>query len=296
VPKEHAKEGMKVIKGFTGLILLLIILVTFYYIFFRPPREVYRAQERGEEKEAIPAKKPSVPHHKESRERVKAIAIIIDDIGYAMAPVEKLLKIRAPLAFAVLPYAPHAKDAAEIIHARGHEILLHLPMEPRNGQQHPGAGALYRDMTENALRKQLDDDLAAVPHVAGVNNHMGSAFMEDEEPLLAVLKELQKKGLFFIDSRTTAASRAEGLARKTGIRFAARQLFLDNDQDRKLIFNNIFDTLEKTRHSSLVMIGHPHPGTVEALEEAVPLLQSRGIRIVPPSELAAVLGPIVDRK
>jgi polysaccharide deacetylase 2 family uncharacterized protein YibQ len=283
---------MKVIKCFTGLILLIIILVTFYSIFFRPPSDVSRVPERGEKKEATPAKRPSVPHQKqESREEGTAIAIIIDDIGYALPPVEKLLRIRAPLAFAVLPFSPHAKDAAEIIHARGHEILLHLPMEPRNGQQNPGAGALYRDMTENALRTQLDDDLAAVPHVAGVNNHMGSALMEDEETLLTVLKELQKKGLFFIDSRTTAASRAEGLARKTGIRFASRQLFLDNDQNRGVIFNNLIDTLEKTKHSSLVIIGHPYPGTVEALQEAVPLLQSRGIRIVPPSELVAVIGP-----
>jgi polysaccharide deacetylase 2 family uncharacterized protein YibQ len=284
---------MKLITGLTGLILLIIVLITSYYIFSRPPGDADRAQEHGKEKEATGEKAPVrtpdfPPRHPDSEEGKRAIAIIIDDIGFTLAPVEKLLSIDAPLAFAVLPYTPHAKAAAEMIHRQGREILLHIPMEPRSGKNKPGPGALFRNMTATDLRKQLDDDLAVVPYVAGVNNHMGSAFMEDEEKLLVVLTELQKKGLFFIDSRTTAASRAENLARKTGIRFAARRLFLDNDQELGLIFKNLLDHIENN-NLSLVVIGHPYPGTVAALKEAVPLLQSRGIRIVPPSQLVEII-------
>lgn len=295
MPTKNFKEGMKLIKGLTGLILLLIILIASYYIFFRPPRDINRAQERGEEKggtrEVTPAKKPNFLHqHQDGQEGTRAIAIIIDDIGFSLAPVDKLLSIGAPLAFAVLPYSPHAKDAAAMIHAQKREVLLHLPMEPHDGRHKPGPGALYRNMVEEDLQKQLDDDLAVVPYVVGVNNHMGSAFMEDEEKLLVVLKELQKKGLFFIDSRTTAASRAADLARQTGIRFASRRIFIDNDQDQELIFNNLLDQVEKNKRSSLVIIGHPYPSTVAALQKAVPLLQLQGIRIAPPSELVAIIG------
>jgi polysaccharide deacetylase 2 family uncharacterized protein YibQ len=284
---------MKLITGLTGLILLIIVLMTSYYIFSRPPGDADRTQEHGKEKEATGEKAPVrtpdfPPRHPDSEGGKRAIAIIIDDIGFTLAPVEKLLSIDAPLAFAVLPYTPHAKAAAEMIHRQGREILLHIPMEPRSGKNKPGPGALFRNMTATDLRKQLDDDLAVVPYVAGVNNHMGSAFMEDEEKLQVVLTELQKKGLFFIDSRTTAASRAENLARKTGIRFAARRLFLDNDQELGLIFKNLLDHIENN-NSSLVVIGHPYPGTVAALKEAVPLLQSRGIRIVPPSQLVEII-------
>jgi polysaccharide deacetylase 2 family uncharacterized protein YibQ len=233
----------------------------------------------------------SPPRREGVAEGREVIAIIIDDIGFSLGPLDKLLTIAAPLAFAVLPYSPHAQAAAEMIHARGREVLLHLPMEPQNGKQNPGPGALFRNMTVKELQKQLADDLAIVPFAAGVNNHMGSAFMEDEEKLLVVLAALQKKGKFFIDSRTTAASRAEDVARKTGIRFAARQLFLDNDQDQALIFKNLLDHVEKNRNSPLVIIGHPYPGTVAALREAVPLLQSRGVRIAPPSELVKIIIP-----
>ena len=285
---------MKLITGLTGLILLIIVLITSYYIFSRPPGDVDRAQESGEEKEATGEKTPVrtpdfLPRRPDSGEGKRAIAIIIDDIGFALAPVDELLRIDAPLAFAVLPYTPHAKAAAEMIHRQGREILLHIPMEPRSGKNKPGPGALFRDMTANDLRRQLDDNLAVVPYAVGANNHMGSAFMEDEEKLQVVLTELQKKGLFFIDSGTTAASRAEGLARKTRIRFAARRLFLDNDQDQELIFKNLLDHLENN-NSPLLIIGHPYPGTVAALKKAIPLLQSRGIPIVPPSQLVEIIG------
>ena len=55
-------------------------------------------------------------------------------------------------------------------------------------------------MDEGEIRRRIETDLTAVPYVAGVNNHMGSRFMEDEARLAVVMEELAKKGLFFVDS------------------------------------------------------------------------------------------------
>ena len=105
------------------------------------------------------------------------------------------MRIEAPIAFAILPYTPHAREAARLLHAAGKEILLHLPMEPRSyPAENPGAGALFVDMDEGEIRRQIEADLAAVPYVSGVNNHMGSRFMEDEAGLAVVMEELRKKG------------------------------------------------------------------------------------------------------
>ncbi len=217
------------------------------------------------------------------------IAIIIDDIGFKLAPVYELLKIEAPIAFAILPHCPHSLTAAEAIHRAGRDILLHLPMEPQDSQMNPGEGALFRWMSEREISDRLEANLAAVPHVKGVNNHMGSAFMEEEEKVHQVLRELKDRGLFFIDSRTTPKSRAATAAEETGIRFAARNLFLDNDRDRKIILDNLVGYLKKQNGGSRVIIGHPYPATIEALQEAIPLLISRGIQIVPPSQLAGII-------
>ncbi len=279
---------MKFFKRLATLLMLLLFLAAAYYIFYGPPAKVFQGQDQGTggtstSTEDFPAQPPWPEGGDRQDER--SIALIIDDIGFNLGPLKELLKINSPLAFAVLPYAPHAVAAAELIHAQGREIMLHLPMEPRAEKDDPGPGALLRALPEAEIRKRVAEALAAVPYVVGANNHMGSAFMEDEEKLEIVLGELQSRGLFFIDSRTTSASRAGALAARSGIRFAARGLFLDNNQEQTVIFNNLLEHLAKTKQTSMVIIGHPYPGTVKALQEAIPLLQSRGIRFVAPSEI-----------
>ncbi len=227
-----------------------------------------------------------------SREPVQTsglrIAILIDDIGADLAPVKNLLKIEAPISFAILPHTHHSVAAANIIHQAGRDILLHLPMEPQSyPKEKPGAGALFTAMTEMEIRQVLSEDLNAVPHISGVNNHMGSRFTEDEEKLAIVMKELKSKGLFFIDSRTTPQSKAGRVSRSIGTLFASRQIFIDNGQDYEKTCQTLLEVLntKKGGHSQLILIGHPYPNTVEALAKVVPELKSRGIEIVPVSRM-----------
>jgi hypothetical protein len=155
-----------------------------------------------------PAREVAEPAAPTAGQQGRPIAVIIDDIGFDLRIVEELAGIPAPIAFAVLPHSPHAAEAARFLHAAGKEILLHLPMEPRSyPEESPGAGALMVDMDEKQIRRQLQENLAAVPYVSGVNNHMGSRFMEDEARLTMVMDELKKRGLYFVDSRTSADSR-----------------------------------------------------------------------------------------
>ena len=114
----------------------------------------------------------------------KKIAILIDDIGYDPGALRRLLAIEAPLAFSVLPRIPHSRSSAEAVHRAGREVLLHLPMEPHGyPDRNPGAGLLFASMTAREIRKTLEEDMKSVPHAEGVNNHMGSKFMEEREPL-----------------------------------------------------------------------------------------------------------------
>jgi polysaccharide deacetylase 2 family uncharacterized protein YibQ len=283
---------MKLFRVITGIVLATVVVIALYYFFsgylVKEGRErVAREKERLQEKTSPVDKgeeRPSFPEGKSPRAAEIKVAIIIDDIGFDLTSAKELLEIDAPLGFAVLPHSPHCGAAAKMLHGAGREILLHLPMEPRDPDKKPGPGALYRWMGEADIRRQVEENLAAVPLAAGVNNHMGSAFMEDEEKLAVVFQELKKRGLYFIDSRTTPKSKAGELARKTGIRFAARKIFIDNGQNRDTTMQNLLGHWEK-KNSRLVMIGHPYPSTITALKEAVPLLKARGILIVSPTEM-----------
>jgi hypothetical protein len=230
-----------------------------------------------------PAREAAEPAAPKAGQQGRPIAVIIDDIGFDLRIVEELAGIPAPIAFAVLPHTPHAAEAARFLHAAGKEILLHLPMEPRSyPEESPGAGALMVDMDEKQIRRQLQENLAAVPYVSGVNNHMGSRFMEDEARLTMVMEELKKRGLYFVDSRTSPDSRGSEAANRTGVRFAARSLFIDHLPGYAAALENLTGQARRGGENGkpVLMIGHPHPETVRALRDALPRWQAEGVRLV----------------
>ena len=230
-----------------------------------------------------PAQEVAEPAAPTAGQQGRPIAVIIDDIGFDLRIVEELAGIPAPIAFAVLPHTPHAVEAARFLHAAGKEILLHLPMEPRSyPEESPGAGALMVGMDEQQIRKQVRENLTAVPYVSGVNNHMGSRFMEDEARLTVVMEELKKRGLYFIDSRTSTDSRGREAANRTGVRFAARDLFIDHVPGYATAMENLTGPSRRGGENGkpVLMIGHPHPETVRALRDALPRWQAEGVRLV----------------
>jgi len=217
----------------------------------------------------------------------KTVAILIDDIGYDPEALRRLLSIEAPLAFSVLPHTPHARSSAETIHRAGREVLLHLPMEPHGyPDRDPGRGALFASMTEREIRRALLEDLESVPHARGANNHMGSKLMEERDSIRAVFRVLQEKGLYFVDSLTTEASVGQDLAAERSLRFTRRDLFIDDAVDRSraaIHLEKLLDAREPWRE--LLLIGHPYPETVSALEETIPRFRAAGIRVVPLADL-----------
>jgi uncharacterized protein len=250
----------------------------------RKPEPRARTSERER-----PAPAPKLaPRTQPAETPERPVAIIIDDIGQDLRVVDELAGIGAPLAFAVLPFAPHTAEAARRLHAAGKEILLHLPMEPLSyPANNPGGGALFTTMTDRQIREQVAEDLTAVPHAMGVNNHMGSRFMEDEARLTIVMEALSKRGLFFVDSRTTPASRGREAAARAGVPFTSRSVFIDHTKGYAAALSNLTRPPQDRRKGQpLLMIGHPHRETVRALKEVLTGRREEGLRVIP---LAAYL-------
>ncbi len=218
---------------------------------------------------------------------LKQVAIIIDDIGYDLEQAKELMKINADITFSVLPFLTHSREVAEMLHQSKREILLHLPMEPVSyPREKPGPGALFTDMNNSELLYQLEKNIEGVPYISGVNNHMGSKFMEDNEKLTIIFSQLKKKNLFFIDSRTAADSETIAAAQKTGLKVAERKMFIDNIRDYNEIYNNLIGVMNHTNdRSPMIIIGHPYPETIRALRDAVKVLRGKGILIVPVSQI-----------
>jgi polysaccharide deacetylase 2 family uncharacterized protein YibQ len=214
------------------------------------------------------------------------IAIVVDDLGSNKRAVEELLRLDAPLTFSIFPLESSSRRIAHKAHAQGREVILHLPMEPRGYPlKDPGKGALFVSMGERELLRQLRKDLEAVPFIKGVNNHMGSRFMEHGEKVRLVLQELKKRGLFFLDSRTTSKSQGYQIARELALRADKRDLFLDNETDVKDIQAQLKKLIQIARNNGTAIgICHPYPSTITALKEMIPQIKAEGIQIVPLSQ------------
>ena len=215
-----------------------------------------------------------------------AIAIIIDDMGADLALAHQFLALDIPLALAILPGLPHSKEVALAAHSRGAVVMLHLPMEPKSGEANPGPGALTTAQDSVEIERLFDDALQWAPGAQGVNNHMGSRFTEDTERMKAVLTLIKRRGLFFVDSRTSPESAGFSLAREMALPTAQRDVFLDNERDVAAITGQIEELFKKAaRRGHAVGIGHPYPETLEALRRALPRLHERGARVVPVTAL-----------
>lgn len=275
-----------------SLIFLIVVLIAgiIYVLLQKEPsviKEPKKETKQVEPRKAVAPKKEKAKPLSPKTLPLRQIAIIIDDIGYDLKPVKELLKINADLTFAILPLCSHTREAAEMFHQAHRETLLHLPMEPVSyPREKPGNGALFTDMNDEELVFQLEKDIAAVPYISGVNNHMGSKFMMDEKKLTLVFNKLKKNKLFFVDSRTSTDDKAFVTAEKVGLPVAARNIFLDNSRDYNEIYNNLINIAKKDGDvSPMILIGHPYPETIRAIIDAMKKLREKRISIVPVSQL-----------
>jgi polysaccharide deacetylase 2 family uncharacterized protein YibQ len=283
---------MKLFKRiFTATVIFLIVISIagiIYVLQFQEEPSVIK--EPKKETKQIKTRK-ATPGSKEkllpiTSAPLRKVAIIIDDMGCNLNAVKELLKINADLTFALLPFQAHTREAAEMFHKANKETLLHLPMEPVSyPREKPGEGALFTDMSDEELLLQLKKNIADVPYISGVNNHMGSKFMTDEKKLILIFNELKKKKLFFVDSRTSNDTKAYAAAKKTGLQIAERKIFIDNNRDYNKIYANLINITKDNDVSPRIIIGHPYPETIRALKEATKVLQDKGVSIVPVSEI-----------
>jgi len=228
-----------------------------------------------------PRKEARAGHTREGSESAPKVAIIIDDMGFDADLARAFLELKPPLTLSVLPMAPHAKTIAREAVGRGTEVLLHLPMEPKesNGED-PGAGTLLAKMGEEEFVETLNGHLSRIPGIKGVNNHMGSLLTEKEDRMALLFKELKKRHLFFVDSRTTPQTVASRVAAEMRMPVASRSVFLDHELSQEAMKAQWERTLALARELGYaVVIAHPHRETLVFLREHLRALRSE-VRIV----------------
>jgi uncharacterized protein len=223
---------------------------------------------------------------KNSSGKVARLAIIIDDLGSDRAAAEAVFALGYPLTVSVLPNHEHSVDIAKEAHRRGFEVMLHLPMQSVANET-PEAQELHPGMAASEVAALVDQFLQNVPDAAGVNNHQGSQATADSPLMDELMPVLRDHHLFYVDSRTTAATVAYDTAQDFGVRSAFRNVpFLDDIAEVAAVRKQLELALRGAREKGeAVAIGHPHAATLQALREVLPRAQEQGVHLVLASEL-----------
>ena len=221
-------------------------------------------------------------------EPLPAIGIIIDDLGYRRLDGLRAIELPGPVAYAVLPHTPYASRLAGIAFQLDKEVLLHVPMASDEAKA-LGPGAITRAMTEPDVHAALDAGLASVPHVSGLNNHMGSALTRNPRAMRWIMAWMNRNGgLYFVDSVTTPQSVALESARAAGLAAIGRDVFLDPTADTRLIRRQFLHLTEIARDRGTGLgIGHPYPETLSVLRDVLLKPSHFGVELVSVRELIA---------
>ncbi|MFC1825910.1 divergent polysaccharide deacetylase family protein [Thermodesulfobacteriota bacterium] len=291
---------IRIFAGLFVLILLVVVagVVTHHLILRKKPPQpvgiqpaVWPPKFEIYPPEVEPFPKPAVKPAPGLPEKLPKVAIIIDDIGFDRKIAEKFLELNARLTFSLLPHTSMQKSFAAKAREKGFDIMLHLPMEPKEYPQvDPGAGVLLTSMSPDELIRQLKKNLDAVPGIKGVNNHMGSKMTTVSAQMYQIFTVLKQRGLFFIDSRTSPNSLCRPSARLFQIPFAQRDVFIDHIPETDFIRRQIDHLVHIAyEQGEAVGIAHPHTLTYNVLRQMLPDLAKK-VRLVPASQVVRPIG------
>ena len=215
------------------------------------------------------------------------IAVVLDDVGVARSHADMAIDLPGVITLSFMTYADGVADMAARARANGHELMLHVPMEPLGHEIDAGPHALTVDASDSELLKRLAWGLDRFPGYVGINNHMGSRFTQDERGMRVVLEELKRRNLLFLDSRTIGNTVGDKLAARMGVAHVMRDVFLDNEMDEAAVIKQLMQA-ERIAASKgqAIAIGHPHPATIAAIRAWMPKAAARGFVIVPLSAVA----------
>jgi len=222
-----------------------------------------------------------VPVAHEAPAIAPVIAIVIDDLGDDVAAARRAIALPRNVSLAFLPYPDSTSVLAGEALRAGHQLLVHVPMEPE-GKEDPGPMALTPALAAPEIVRRLNWDLSRVPGYSGINNHEGSKFTADRAALVPVIEALAAAHVFFLDSRTTPNSQIVALSRSFGVASAARDIFLDDVETRAGVDAQLAQTEKLAREQgTAIAIGHPHAVTLDALTAWAAHVQARGFQLVP---------------
>lgn len=206
------------------------------------------------------------------------LAIIIDDVG-TRSQVKAIKSLHLPLTMSFLPPSKGRPNTPKLA-AKEPFYMIHLPMEAMNWNAEEPFTLRIHD-SQQVISQRIAKIKELFPKVHYINNHTGSKFTADETAMNRLIYALKQKNIYFIDSRTTAQTKAPKVLKNFGLKYLSRDVFLDHHMEKEYVLKQIKQAIKVAkRHGSAIAIGHPHKNTLQALSESKKLLKEVDLVLV----------------
>jgi polysaccharide deacetylase 2 family uncharacterized protein YibQ len=212
------------------------------------------------------------------------LAILIDDMGLDGPLSREALQLPRGVSYSFFSFGPSSDELAHQAFEDGHEILIHVPMEPlphKDVKLNPGPETLEVGDAPDDILTKLEHHLQGLGDIAvGINNHMGSRFTAWPEGMRVVMQQLDKQGYLFLDSLTITPTATHAAAQGLSLPVMRRDVFLDHDGDPATINRQLDHAVAVAKKQGFaIAIGHPLSNTLAVLESRLPQLS--GVTLVP---------------
>jgi uncharacterized protein len=273
------EKKTKIILAVSVASIAIVMSLFLLWRFTHVPRKKIVVQKGVTQKEAV--KKAALPEIQKKFAHPK-IAIVMDDFGNNMNDFNTLFASKLPITMSVLPNLPYSHRVADLARSKGYEVILHLPLEALDKSAPAEPDTIRTDMDEKTVISMLDQEIATVPGLKGVNNHQGSKATENKATMSMILKELKKRKLFYFDSMVTDRSICREVAKSLDVPYAKRDFFLDNETAPEYIEKQVLSLRRCAfRKGSAIAICHDRKNTIYVLNKMMPELAAEGVEFVP---------------
>lgn len=215
------------------------------------------------------------------------IAIIISGLGLSDYTTQLALTLPGEATLAFSPYANDVPEWSEKARMLGHEILLNLPMEPRDYPiSDPGPHAILAKDDDKKIGKELAWITSRTPHITGVLTPGSESLTDDEEITERLLTALKDHHLMVVIGRTDDTL----IIRDVQNRAMAPLLLSTSRIDETITGDAIVEKLGEIEqraltHGFAIAVAHPYPVTIEAIKQWVKTLEDKGILLAPATAL-----------
>ena len=284
-------------KNFVIVVLSAMIIIQSAFLIYLLKRAAQPGKKRTVAPTSAPVKEkaralrsPEMPKASIVKPKVRLgkIAIVLDDWGYNLKNRDFITDNDFSLTLSVLPFKPFSTEVARLAHQKNKDVIVHMPMEPHNKDDYGlEEKTLLTTMDRDTVLKMLDLAFESVPYARGISNHMGSMATENTRLMRIVLDYLKKHEMLFLDSLVTPRSVCRKIAQGLKLRYAQRNVFIDNESDRAYIRSQLDKLAFMAKIKGMAIgIGHDRVNTIAVLKEAIPELEAQGYEFVNLSEVA----------